>query len=129
LAVACDNAALLRLDVGFVQSDWWSAVGGAPLHLAVSNPPYIAADDAHLAALRSEPLSALTPGGDGLDALRILASQAPRHLTAGGWLLLEHGHDQGAAVRALLQSAGFIGVGTRLDIESRERCSGGRLPD
>jgi release factor glutamine methyltransferase len=96
--------------------------------LAVSNPPYVAEADPHLAGLAHEPLSALTPGGDGLGALRHLVQQAPSHLRAGGWLLLEHGHDQGEAVRGLLQTRGFDAVDTRRDLEGRERCSGGRWP-
>ena len=128
LAVARDNAARLGLDVQFLQSDWWSAVPPGGLDLAVSNPPYVAQADPHLADLVHEPQAALTPGGDGLDALRRLVQDAPAHLRPGGWLLLEHGHDQGAAVRALLQARGFQDVSTRLDIEDRERCSGGRWP-
>jgi len=129
LAVAAGNARRLGLDLTFVAGTWWAPLAGRRFDLVVSNPPYIAGDDPHLAALAHEPRLALTPEGDGLASLRAIVDGAPDHLRPGGWLLLEHGHDQGAAVRALLQSAGFIGVGTRLDIESRERCSGGRLPD
>ncbi|MED5618056.1 peptide chain release factor N(5)-glutamine methyltransferase [Ideonella sp. BN130291] len=128
LAVAQDNARRLALDVTFQRSDWWSALKGQRFHLAVSNPPYIAQDDPHLAALTHEPLSALTPGGNGLLALEQLIQPAAEYLLPGGWLLLEHGHDQGSAVRERLLAAGFLDVSTRRDIESRERCSGGRRP-
>lgn len=128
LAVAADNARRLQLEVQFTESDWWSALAGRRFELAVSNPPYIAADDVHLSALAHEPLQALTPGGDGLAAFGQLVCGAPEHLVPGGWLLMEHGHDQGPAVRALLSENGFADVSTRLDIESRERCSGGRWP-
>ena len=94
----------------------------------VSNPPYIAGDDPHLHALRHEPALALSPGGDGLAALAQIVRGAPAHLHAGGWLLLEHGHDQQPAVQQLLVEAGFVAVGTRADLAGRPRCSGGRLP-
>ncbi|MEW6703822.1 MAG: peptide chain release factor N(5)-glutamine methyltransferase [Pseudomonadota bacterium] len=128
LAVARDNARRLQLDVSFVHSDWWGSVPPHSLDLAVSNPPYIAESDPHLAELTHEPLAALTPGGDGLGALERLIAGAPAHLRAPGWLLLEHGHDQGAAVRKRLVAQGFTNVSTRLDIEGRERCSGGCWP-
>jgi release factor glutamine methyltransferase len=126
LAVARDNAERLGLPVRWLASDWWDAVAPRSVDLAVSNPPYIAEADPHLAALSHEPLSALTPGGDGLGAIDRLVRGAPQHLRPGAWLLMEHGHDQGSAVRARLQAAGFESVSTRLDIERRERCSGGR---
>jgi release factor glutamine methyltransferase len=128
LAVAHDNAGRLGLDVQCLQSDWWSAVPPASIDLAVSNPPYVAEGDPHLADLAHEPQAALTSGGDGLDDIRRLVREAPRHLRPGAWLLLEHGHDQGAPVRELLAARGFLDVSTRLDIENRERCSGGRWP-
>jgi release factor glutamine methyltransferase len=89
--------------------------------LIVSNPPYIAEGDAHLAALRYEPRLALTSGADGLDAIRHIVAAAPAHLTAGGALLLEHGAEQAAAVRALLAAAGFAGIETRRDFGGNER--------
>lgn len=128
LQVARGNAARLGIEVRFLRGDWWAAVGAARFHLAVSNPPYIAAGDAHLTALAHEPSIALTPGGDGLDALRCLVAGATSHLLPGGWLLLEHGHDQAAAVRALLQAGGFIAVESRRDLAGHERCSGGCRP-
>lgn len=131
LAVARGNAAALELDdVEFRAGDWFAAVAGRRFDLVAANPPYIAADDAHLQRgdLRFEPVDALTPGDDGLDAIRAIVAGAPCHLHAGGWLLLEHGHDQGAAVRALLEAAGFVDVETLTDLEGRDRVGMGRRP-
>lgn len=128
LAVAADNARRLGLAIEVRQGDWWAAVAGRRFALAVCNPPYIAAGDPHLAALRHEPQGALTPGGDGLDALRAIVAGAAAHLEPGAPLLLEHGHDQGAAVRALLAAAGFEAVETRRDLAGLDRLSGGRGP-
>lgn len=131
LTVASANAAVLGLAVKFIHSDWLAHVAGR-FHLIVSNPPYVAAADPHLAALQHEPTSALTSGPDGLNDLRVIISQAPAHLHHGGWLLLEHGYDQAAAVRDLLAHAGFVELDTRLDLAGITRCSGGQwlgLPD
>lgn len=127
LAVARDNAQRLRLDIRLLQSDWWQGLAGECFDLIVSNPPYIAGDDAHLAALRHEPQLALTPGGDGLGALRSIIAGAPQHLVAGGWLLLEHGYDQAGSVVELLQKQHFNAITTRFDLASHARCTGGRL--
>jgi release factor glutamine methyltransferase len=131
LAVARGNAQQLGLDVRFAQGDWWDALAGEPdvpdFDLVVSNPPYIAADDPHLAALTHEPLSALVAGDEGLADIRRIAEGAAGRLRAGGWLLFEHGWEQAAAVQALLQRIGFDEVSTRVDIEGRARCTGGRL--
>jgi release factor glutamine methyltransferase len=89
----------------------------------------VAADDPHLLQLRHEPRGALTPGGDGLGALREIVGAAPAHLRAGGWLLLEHGFDQGEDVRSMLAQAGFDNVATRRDLSALERCTGGRWPE
>jgi len=113
LAVARENARRLNIvNTRFVQSDWFARLAGERFDLIVSNPPYIADGDAHLAQgdLRYEPRSALASGADGLDDLRRIIGGANAHLTTGGWLLLEHGYDQAAAVRDLLLSAGFNGV-------------------
>jgi release factor glutamine methyltransferase len=126
LEVARSNAARLGLAVQWLAGDWWQPLAGRRLHLVASNPPYIAADDPHLQALRHEPADALTPGGDGLSALACVVAGAPDHLHPGGWLLLEHGQDQGDAVRRLLADAGFASVSTRADLAGRPRCSGGR---
>lgn len=128
LAVARANGERLGLDVGWLTSDWWSRLPPPPVHLALSNPPYIAAGDPHLPALRHEPIAALTPGGDGLAALAAVIAGAAGHLLPGGWLLLEHGFDQAEAVRLCLSAAGFECIGTRRDLADHERCSGGRRP-
>ena len=131
LAVARTNAQRLALDVRFAHGDWWDALAGEPdvpaFDLVVSNPPYIAADDPHLAALAHEPLSALVAGDDGLADIRRIADGAAGRLRAGGWLLFEHGWEQAATVQDILQRRGFDEVSTRVDIEGRARCTGGRL--
>ncbi|MGC3987706.1 MAG: peptide chain release factor N(5)-glutamine methyltransferase [Pseudorhodoferax sp.] len=127
LAVASANARRLGLRVQFLQADWLQGVGG-PYDLIVSNPPYIADADPHLAALVHEPLSALAAGADGLDDLRTIVADAPAHLAPGGWLLLEHGHDQAEAVCALLRARGFVQTGSRMDLAGIARCSGGQWP-
>jgi release factor glutamine methyltransferase len=129
LAIARENAAALAIDnVRFGSGSWYSALDDAPFDLIASNPPYVADGDPHLAAgdLRFEPGSALASGHDGLDAIRAIVRDAPAHLVPGGWLLLEHGIAQGAAVRALLCEAGFIDVETARDLEERERVTLGR---
>lgn len=126
LATAQANAARLRLDVQFHAGDWWSAVGKRRFRLAVSNPPYIAEGDAHLAALHAEPVMALTSGADGLDAIRRIVAGAHAHLEPGAWLLLEHGHDQAEAVAMLMRNAGFATVHSRRDLSGVNRCTGGQ---
>jgi len=128
LEVAQANAARLGLAVEWLSGDWWQPLAGRRFHLVASNPPYIAEADPHLLALRHEPAEALTPGADGLSALACVIAGAPGHLHAGGWLLLEHGQDQGDAVRRLLACAGFTAVATRCDLAGRPRCSGGHRP-
>jgi release factor glutamine methyltransferase len=128
LAVARANAARHAAAVAFLQGDWWAPLAGQRFALAVSNPPYIAGDDLHLLALTHEPRRALTPEGDGLAALRRIVDQAPAHLQPGAWLLLEHGHDQGDAVRQLLAQRGFAATSTRADLAGLARCSGGCWP-
>ena len=131
LEVAAGNA--VRLGVGnvtFRHGDWLAPLAGERFDLIASNPPYIADSDAHLGEgdLRFEPRSALASGADGLDAIRRIAADAPAHLAPGGWLLLEHGWDQGAAVRALLGAAGLVEVATVRDLEQRDRISLGQRP-
>ena len=130
LAQAQANGQRLNLAVTWRLSDWYAAVTGEQFDLLVSNPPYIAADDPHLQQgdLRFEPASALSSGADGLDAIRHIVRDAPAHLAPGGWLLLEHGWEQGAAVRTLLTAAGFVEVETVRDLEGRDRVSLGRIP-
>lgn len=130
LQVAEANAQRLGLsNIQFVHSDWWRQVPATPLFdVIVSNPPYIASDDAHLRQgdLRFEPISALAADDTGLSDLRRIIGQAPRYLVESGVLLLEHGYDQGVAVRSLLSEAGFDAVVTCRDLAGVERVSLGR---
>jgi len=128
LAVAKTNAQRLALQIAFSQGSWLEGFAES-FDAIVSNPPYIAEADPHLAALRHEPLQALSSGHDGLDDVRAIIAQAPACLKAGGWLLLEHGYDQADAVRLLLQAKGFVEVQSRSDLAGIERCSGGRWLD
>jgi release factor glutamine methyltransferase len=130
VALAERNRTRLKLaNANFAASHWFSALVGQHYQLIVSNPPYIAADDRHLAEgdVRFEPSSALVAGADGLDDLRLIIAQAPDYLEAGGWLLLEHGFDQAAAVRELLSARGFSAVESRRDLGGHERISLGRF--
>ncbi|MEN4828428.1 peptide chain release factor N(5)-glutamine methyltransferase [Pseudomonas sp. P39-UII1] len=132
-AVALAERNRQRLGLGNVKvlaSHWFSSLAGERFDLIVSNPPYIAAQDPHLVEgdVRFEPSSALVAGADGLDDLRLIVSEAPQYLLAGGWLLLEHGYDQADAVRTLLVAQGFIDVASRKDLGGHERISLGRLP-
>lgn len=130
LAVAQQNANTLGAHrIHWHAGSWWQALARPRrFDLIVSNPPYIAAHDHHLQQgdLRFEPPQALAAGPDGLDDLRILIGGTPAHLTPNGWLLLEHGYDQGAPVQALLRDAGFADVFTRRDLAGQPRVSGGR---
>lgn len=131
LDVARANADRLGIaNIAFCEGDWCAALKSRQFDLIASNPPYIASGDPHLARgdLRHEPASALASGTDGLDAIRSIVANAPTHLVGGGWLLLEHGLEQGDAVRALLQGAGYVDVRTERDLEGRDRVSGGRRP-
>ena len=129
LAVAQANAAQLGLEVHFHAGSWLSPFD-TPMKFdaIISNPPYIANADAHLAALTHEPLRALASGSDGLDDLRTIVCQASNHLKPGGWLLLEHGYDQAQAVHDLLGNAGFTHIQSHADLAGILRCSGGRWP-
>ena len=127
LIVAQANATHLGLPVHFHHGHWLQGLAGG-FDAIVSNPPYIAAADPHLAALTHEPLAALASGADGLDDLRSIIAQAPAHLAPGGWLLLEHGHDQADTVGALLHAAGLEQVQNRKDLVGIVRCSGGQKP-
>jgi release factor glutamine methyltransferase len=128
LAVARSNAQRLGLPVRFHAGCWLDAVPGQRFEVIVTNPPYIAEHDPHLAALTHEPLSALTAGADGLSDIRTIVADAPHALVSGGWLLIEHGFDQAEVVRGLLQAAGFEQVSSRTDLAAIERCSGGQWP-
>jgi release factor glutamine methyltransferase len=127
LDVARANAARNGSTVRFLQSDWFAALGEERFDLIASNPPYIAAGDAHLSQgdLRFEPVGALTDHADGLSALRSIIAGAAKHLNNQAWLLLEHGYDQAAAVRVLLQEAGYSDVQSWVDLSGIERVSGG----
>lgn len=127
LALARTNAQQLGLNVSFLRTDWLAGIAG-PFDLIISNPPYVAESDTHLGRgdLRFEPRGALIAGPDGLDAIRCLVAQARPRLCPGGLLAFEHGHDQGAMCRALLEQAGYHEVGTDLDLAGLPRFSHGR---
>lgn len=133
LAVAARNAARHELDnVRFAEGghDWYGPLQGVRFDLIASNPPYIASNDPHLEQgdLRFEPSTALASGMDGLDDIRRIVEGGQAHLRPGGWLLIEHGWDQGAAIRALFEAAGFAEVQTVQDLEQRDRITLGRRP-
>lgn len=130
LAVAQDNARRLGGPVRFVLGDWLAPLAGERFDLIVSNPPYIAAEDEHLGQgdLRFEPRSALASGADGLDDIRRIVTAAPAQLVPGGWLLLEHGYQQGEPVRDLLAQAGLGDIETLLDLAGNPRVSVARKP-
>ncbi|MBS0193164.1 MAG: peptide chain release factor N(5)-glutamine methyltransferase [Proteobacteria bacterium] len=131
LEVAQANVQALNLSarVRCVQGDWFAPLADERFDLIASNPPYVAQDDPHLREgdLRFEPMLALASGNDGLDAIRRIVRAATAHLHAGGWLLLEHGWQQGSAVRAILAESGFEDIVTEHDLEHRERMSRGRV--
>ncbi|HRQ63757.1 MAG TPA: peptide chain release factor N(5)-glutamine methyltransferase [Xanthomonadaceae bacterium] len=129
LAVAAENARRQALgNVEFVEGNWYAPLGGRRFHLIVSNPPYIEEDDPHLdrGDLPHEPRHALVSGRDGLDAIRVIAAGASAHLHPGGWLLVEHGCDQGAAVHGLFAEAGLQALQTLPDLEERDRVTMGQ---
>ena len=124
LAVARANARSLGfVNVEFAQGDWCEALGALRFDLIVSNPPYIATEDPHLARgdLRHEPLSALASGVDGLDAIRTIVATAPAHLSTGGWLLIEHGWEQAPQVRELLVRQGWRDAASAHDLAGHDR--------
>jgi len=128
LAVARENAIRLGLAVEFHLGHWFEPLAGMQFELIVSNPPYVAAADPHLSLgdVRFEPLSALASGPDGLDDIRHIVLAAQAYLRPGGWLLLEHGHDQGEAVRNIYKSNHYSDIRTVQDLEGRDRCCLGR---
>ena len=129
LLVARENARRNNLPTEFIQSDWFEALADKKFDLIVSNPPYICNDDPHLSLgdVRFEPLTALASGLDGLDDIRLIIAQAPQYCLPGAWLMIEHGFDQGEAIRALFSNAGFSHVETARDLEQRDRVTTGRL--
>jgi len=131
LAVARRNASRQAADVTFVESDWFASLPPGKFDFIAANPPYVAPDDPHLSQgdLRFEPVVALTDHGDGLTAIRCIVADAPTRLLPGGWLFLEHGYDQAAAVAALLAGAGFCDIEQHLDMAGIVRCCGARMPD
>jgi release factor glutamine methyltransferase len=128
LALANANAERLALPVDFHHGSWLAPLNGRTFDAIVSNPPYVASDDEHLAALKHEPLSALASGADGLDDIRVIVREATQYLKPNGWLLLEHGYDQAHAVQTLLGNQGFVNVQSRPDLAGILRCSGGQWP-
>lgn len=131
LAVARGNAGRLGIArIQFREGDWCAPLAGDRFDLIAANPPYVAAGDPRWRAgeLRFEPPDALVSGADGLDAIRTLITQTPDHLTPDGWLLLEHGYDQGETVPALLRQRGFADVADHRDAAGVSRCACGRWP-
>jgi len=128
LAVASANAERLALPVDFHLGSWLAPLSGRTFDALVCNPPYVAGNDEHLAALKHEPLSALVSGADGLDDIRTIVRDATRHLKPKGWLLLEHGYDQAHDVQILLSNQGFVNVQSRPDLAGILRCTGGQWP-
>ena len=132
IAVSRRNADRLGIaNVEFREGGWYAPVAGERFELVASNPPYIAEDDPRVepAVRRYEPHVALFSGPTGLEAIEAIAAGAPDHLRPGGWLVLEHGDAQGAAVRGLLADAGFTAVATFRDLAGRERVTEGRWRD
>lgn len=130
LAVAGANAAQLQLgNIEFRHGDWCDALDQRRFQVIVSNPPYVAEHDPHLERgdVRFEPRSALVAGIDGLDDIRRLAQCSREHLQPGGWLLFEHGPDQGPASRRLLTELGYQAIATHRDFADRERVTEGRM--
>lgn len=132
VAIETTRANAARLGLGArieaLQGAWYEPVAGRSFDLIVSNPPYIAADDPRVepGVRRYEPAEALFSGPTGLEALQAIVADATRHLCKGGWLIVEHGDRQGAAVRALFERAGFTAVRTHRDLAGRDRCTEGR---
>ncbi|MDQ2734710.1 MAG: peptide chain release factor N(5)-glutamine methyltransferase, partial [Pseudomonadota bacterium] len=128
LAVARGNARRLSLAVEFVEATWWKGLDGRRFDLVLANPPYVGERDPALEGLRHEPRWALTPGGDGLGAFQAIVARAADHLHADSWLVFEHGFDQAAPVRRLLDDAGFGDVETRHDLAGHPRATAARWP-
>jgi len=122
--IARRNAAKLELEIEIRVGDWFVAVDDGELFdVIVSNPPYVRFDDPHLNSLVGEPRLALLAGIDGLDALRIVVREAHARLGHGGVLIVEHGYDQGLAVRGLFSTAGYRAIATHRDAGARERAT------
>ncbi len=128
--LAAENAQRLNLPVTVVLSHWFDNLPAGRFDLIVSNPPYVASGDHHLGEgdVRFEPSSALVAGDDGLDDIRVIVAASPQRLSANGWLMVEHGFDQGNAVRDLFRKAGLVAVETRRDYGNRDRLTLGQWP-
>jgi release factor glutamine methyltransferase len=126
--VAIANAQRLGLKIATYVGNWCTPLTDQSFDLIVSNPPYVADGDTHLAQLPHEPLSALVAGKDGLDDIRNIVAQSADHLKPGAWLLLEHGYDQAQPVQDLLANQGFVSVQSRPDLAGILRCTGGQWP-
>ncbi len=127
LLTAKRNAAKFSLEVDFRHGRWFEPVARERFDLVVANPPYVAEGDPHLADLRYEPRGALVSGADGLDAIREIVPAVGAFLRPGGWLLLEHGMGQDAAVRSLIGATGLVSVTTWPDLAGIARVTGGKL--
>ena len=129
LSVARENVRRLDLaNVSCVEGDWTQPVSSQQFNIIVSNPPYVRADDAALAALACEPVSALVAGNDGLDAIRVLARDCGEILCADGLLMLEHGADQQREVEKILLEQGWTAVACHRDLAGLPRVSVARKP-
>lgn len=126
LSVARQNAKNQQVAIHFIQSNWFENITNT-FDVIISNPPYIAEQDPHLAQLKFEPVQALTAPESGMQDLRILIEQAPQYLNQEGVLILEHGFEQGEQVRALLKKSGFGQIKTQQDLAGLERFTVGRL--
>ncbi|WP_323752388.1 peptide chain release factor N(5)-glutamine methyltransferase [Marinobacter sp.] len=128
--LARENSQNLNLPVTVVQSNWFEDIPAGTFDLLISNPPYIPVSDRHLSEgdVRFEPESALVAGDDGLDDIRLLIIQGLDWLNAGGWMMLEHGYDQGEAVRSLFAEAGWLTIETRKDYGGNDRMTLARKP-
>jgi release factor glutamine methyltransferase len=129
LAVARANArALETSNVEFLEGRWCAPLAGEMYEMLLANPPYVPAHDPHLREgdVRFEPAAALVAGRDGLDAIRAIAAEARDYLKPGGWLLLEHGFDQGESVRALLRREGYRETAGYRDLAGHERVAEAR---
>ncbi|WP_422489028.1 peptide chain release factor N(5)-glutamine methyltransferase [Endozoicomonas sp. ALE010] len=131
LAVAAENAVINDIrNTVFIEGSWCSPLAEGSMDMIVSNPPYICSNDPHLKEgdVRYEPLSALVSGVDGLDDIRVIAEHSLQSLKPGGWLLLEHGYDQGSPVQTILSRAGFTQIRTETDLAGHDRVTLARKP-
>jgi len=130
LAIASENFKKHRLKIETLLSDWFACIPDEKFDLIISNPPYIESGDPHLRQgdLRFEPITALASGKDGLNAIRKIVQQAGAYLDDKGWLMLEHGYNQGDAVSSLLEKSGFSSIETLNDLSENDRITIGQPP-